>query len=148
MPFDENAWSGGRMITPTLAGTRPGGAIAAAWAIMQFLGTDGYRKLQGRVCETRERIGAAVTAMGFEVLGDPKLSLIAFRHKDYDAAKLWVKLYERGWFTAMTVEPPSLHLMLSPKHAEVADKYLADLQWAMDEVGTGNDGEAKEVRYS
>ena len=148
MPFDEHAWSGGRMITPTLAGTRPGGAIAAAWAIMQYLGESGYRKLQGRVCETRERIAAAVTAMGFEVLGEPKLSLIAFRHKDYDAAKLWVKLYERGWFTAMTVDPPSLHLMLSPKHAEVADKYLADLEWAMEEVAAGKDGEAREARYS
>ena len=148
MPFDESDWSGGRMITPTLAGTRPGGAIAAAWAIMQFLGESGYRKLQGRVCETRERIEAAVKAMGFEVLGSPKLSLIAFAHPDYDSMKLWAKLYERGWFTSITIEPPSLHLMLSPKHAEVADKYLTDLEWAMEEVGAGNEGETREARYS
>ncbi|HRO04336.1 MAG TPA: pyridoxal-dependent decarboxylase, partial [Terricaulis sp.] len=30
MPFDTGPWPLGRMITPTLAGTRPGGAIAAA----------------------------------------------------------------------------------------------------------------------
>ena len=148
MPFDENDWSGARMITPTLAGTRPGGAIAAAWAIMQFLGEEGYRELQGRVCETRERIAIAVTAMGFAVLGTPKLSLIAFAHPDYDSMKLWAKLYERGWVTSVTIEPPSLHLMLSPKHAEVADTYLSDLQWAMQEVDAGRGDASREARYS
>lgn len=43
MPFANNHWSGAPMTTPTLAGTRPGGAISAAWAIMNFLGIDGYR---------------------------------------------------------------------------------------------------------
>ena len=38
MPFAVEDWPGGRMVTPTLAGTRPGGAIAAAWAVMNFLG--------------------------------------------------------------------------------------------------------------
>ncbi len=148
MPFDESDWSGARMITPTLAGTRPGGAIAAAWAIMQFLGEDGYRKLQGRVCETRERIEAGLGGMGFEVLGAPKLSLVAFRHPDFEAVKLWSKLYERGWVTSITMEPPSLHLMLSPKHAENADKYLADLEWAMAEVESGQTSTQREARYS
>ncbi|MEO0754166.1 MAG: aminotransferase class V-fold PLP-dependent enzyme, partial [Pseudomonadota bacterium] len=69
MPFDMKQWSGAPMKTPTLAGTRPGGAIAAAWAVMNYLGVDGYRRLQGKVCETRERLEAGVRALGFEVLG-------------------------------------------------------------------------------
>ncbi|MEP5396788.1 MAG: aminotransferase class I/II-fold pyridoxal phosphate-dependent enzyme, partial [Hyphomicrobiales bacterium] len=47
MPFDLSCWSGAPMKTPTLAGTRPGGAISAAWAIMNYLGVDGYCRLQG-----------------------------------------------------------------------------------------------------
>jgi len=43
MVFDCQDWPGGRMITPTLAGTRPGGAISAAWAVMNYLGVEGYR---------------------------------------------------------------------------------------------------------
>src|SRR5215510_11565000 len=46
MTFDAGPWPLGRMVTPTLAGTRPGGAIAAAWAVMNFLGVDGYRAKQ------------------------------------------------------------------------------------------------------
>ena len=50
------------MKTPTLAGTRPGGAISAAWAVMNVLGVSGYREKQGIVCATREKIEAGVRA--------------------------------------------------------------------------------------
>ena len=35
-----------------MTGTRPGGAIAAAWAVLQYLGEDGYLRLVGRRCAT------------------------------------------------------------------------------------------------
>lgn len=127
MPFDFDCWSGAPMKTPTLAGTRPGGAISAAWAVMNYLGIAGYRKLQGEVCATRERVEAGVRALGFEVLGNPLLGLIAFRHPDHHAFAIYGELYRRGWFTSATKSPPSLHLMLSPRHADFIDAYLDDL---------------------
>ena len=148
MVFDQSNWPGGRMITPTLAGTRPGGAISAAWAVMSFLGIDGYRAKQAAVTATRARIEAGVRALGFTVLGEPQLGLLAFTHPEAGAFPLWAKLRSRGWFTSMTSEPPGLHLMLSPFHAAVADQYLADLAWALDAV-RGETAEAAGVaRYS
>ena len=38
--------------------------------------------------------------------------------------------------------------MLSPFHAQVADTYLADIEWALSEVKAGNKGEKREARYS
>ncbi|MEO0983624.1 MAG: aspartate aminotransferase family protein [Pseudomonadota bacterium] len=148
MPFDLKCWSGAPMKTPTLAGTRPGGAIAAAWAVMNYLGVDGYRRLQGQVCATRERIEAGLARLGFEVLGNPMLGLVAFRHPDHHAFAIYGEIYRRGWFTSVTKEPPSLHLMLSPKHAEVADAYLADLEASLSAVAAGTDGGKVEARYS
>jgi glutamate/tyrosine decarboxylase-like PLP-dependent enzyme len=150
MTFDFKDWPGGRMVTPTLAGTRPGGATAAAWAVMNFLGVAGYRRLQGQVTAAREAIGAGVAALGFEVLGAPQLGLAAFRREDRDALALWAKLRERGWFTSLTTRPRALHLMLSPFHLTVAETYLADLAWAVDQVGaTPNPATAPaEARYS
>ncbi|MEL6286772.1 MAG: aspartate aminotransferase family protein [Pseudomonadota bacterium] len=148
MPFDMKQWSGAPMKTPTLAGTRPGGAIAAAWAVMNYLGVDGYRRLQGKVCETRERLEAGVRALGFEVLGTPMLGLVAFRHPDHHSFAIYGEIYRRGWFTSVTKEPPSLHLMLSPKHAEVIDDYLTDLAASVEAVAAGTDGPKVEARYS
>jgi glutamate/tyrosine decarboxylase-like PLP-dependent enzyme len=148
MPFTLSEWSGAPMKTPTLAGTRPGGAISAAWAVMNVLGVSGYREKQGLVCETRARIDAGVKALGFEVLGKPLLGLIAFRHPDADTLALYSAMRQRGWFTSFTVEPPSLHLMLSPKHAEVADGYVADLAASLAAVKAGDTAPKVEARYS
>ena len=148
MPFDMAGWSGAPMKTPTLAGTRPGGAISAAWAVMNTLGVAGYREKQGLVCATRERIEEGVKRLGFEILGNPMLGLMAFRHPDHHAFALYGEIYRRGWFTSVTKEPPSLHLMLSPKHAEIVDDYLADLEASMATVAGGVAGPKVEARYS
>jgi len=148
MIFDCDDWPGGRMVTPTLAGTRPGGAIAAAWAVMNFLGVEGYRAKHGQVTDAREKIEAGVEALGFRVIGKPQLGLLAFTHDDVDCMAVWGKLFERGWFTSLTTEPKGLHLMLSPFHLQVADTYLADIAWAVEQVKAGAKGAAREARYS
>lgn len=148
MIFDCDNWPGGRMVTPTLAGTRPGGAIAAAWAVMNFLGVEGYRAKHKLVTDAREKIEAGVKKLGFHILGDPQLGIVAFGHDEVDPMAVWGKMFERGWFTSVSTEPKGLHLMLSPFHAQVADTYLADIEWALSEVKSGNRGEKREARYS
>lgn len=148
MVFHCADWPGGKMTTPTLAGTRPGGAIAAAWAVMNFLGEEGYRAKHKLVTDTRERIGAGAEALGFHILGAPQLGLIAFGHGEVNAFAVWGKLFERGWFTSVTSEPRGLHLMLSPFHAQVADVYLADLEWALEAVKAGSASVKEAPRYS
>ena len=148
MIFDMKDWPGGRMVTPTLAGTRPGGAISAAWAVMNFLGVDGYRAKQGLVTTTRERIEDGVRALGFTVLGAPQLGIVAFSHPEANNLAVWSKLRERGWFTSMTTEPMGLHLMLSPFHADVADTYLTDLAWALNEARAGANTAGVGARYA
>ncbi|MFC6196753.1 pyridoxal phosphate-dependent decarboxylase family protein [Ponticaulis profundi] len=146
MPFDFDNWSGTQMVTPTLAGTRPGGAISAAWAVMNHLGIAGYCEKQALVTKARAQIEAGLRQLGFEILGEPKLGLMAFHHPDFHAYALWGKMAEKGWFTSLTKDPPSLHLMLSPKHAEVANVYLADLEKSMTEITP--DTEHVKARYS
>lgn len=142
MGFDAGPWPLGRMITPTLAGTRPGGAISSAWAVMQYLGVDGYCAKQKLVTDAREKIEAGVKKLGFRVLGQPQLGIIAFTHDSVNTMNLYVQMYKRGWFTATLLDPPALHLMLSPKHDEVAHEYLADLEAALASAGEGAGGKA------
>ncbi len=148
MVFDFDTWPGGRMITPTLAGTRPGGAISAAWAVMNHLGVEGYRAKHGQVTDARQRIEEGVPALGFEVLGRPLLGIVAFSHPDLDVYAVYRQMYRRGWIAALTTEPPALHLMLSPFHATVVDEYLADLGGACEAVRGGDTTTMGEARYS
>ncbi len=54
--FATSDWPGGLYGSPTLAGSRPGGAIAAAWAVLNYLGVEGYTRLARIVMDTTERL--------------------------------------------------------------------------------------------
>lgn len=147
MIFDLDVWPAGRMVTPTLAGTRPGGAIASAWAVMNFLGVEGYRAKHAQATQARAAIEAGVKAQGFEVIGRPQLGLIAFTRQDVNCHAIARVMYEKGWVTSAITEPKGLHLMLSPIHAGVADAYLADLASALAAVKAKAGASVAEIRY-
>lgn len=148
MVFDCNDWPGGRMITPTLAGTRPGGAISAAWAVMNYLGVAGYKTKQKLVTDARETVETDVRKLGFEILGEPRLGIVAFTHPTVDVFAIYRNMYRKGWFTSLTTDPPALHLMLSPFHNEVTDQYLADLEESLEAAASEKPVEDFEARYS
>jgi glutamate/tyrosine decarboxylase-like PLP-dependent enzyme len=148
MIFDCSDWPGGRMITPTLAGTRPGGAISAAWAVMNYLGVSGYRAKQKLVTDAREAVEAGARKLGFEILGEPKLGIVAFTHPEVDTFTIYRNLYRKGWFASLTTDPPALHLMLSPFHAEVTGQYLQDLEESLTAAAAEKPVEDFEARYS
>ncbi|MFT5209862.1 MAG: sphinganine-1-phosphate aldolase [Flavobacterium sp.] len=148
MVFDCNDWPGGRMVTPTLAGTRPGGAISAAWAVMNFLGVEGYKIKQAEVCEARSIIEEGVINMGFNILGSPVLGIVAFSHPHLDIFAIYKQMFHRGWFTSLTTAPKALHLMLSPFHLSVTTDYLEDLRSSVEQVKNGDVDAVTESRYS
>ncbi|MCL5437596.1 MAG: aminotransferase class V-fold PLP-dependent enzyme [Candidatus Thermoplasmatota archaeon] len=49
-------WQGGIYFTPTMAGSRPGYPIAAAWAVMVTMGERGYREAAKKILETGKYI--------------------------------------------------------------------------------------------
>lgn len=136
------------MITPTLAGTRPGGAISAAWAVMNYLGVEGYKGKQNQVTNARQDIERGVTALGYEILGTPQLGIVAFTRSDLDVFSVYKQMSKRGWFASFTTQPEALHLMLSPFHEEVTQVYLKDLTECTNHVQEGHQEKRSEVRYS
>ncbi len=127
--FSCDAWPVGTMRTPSAAGTRPGGAIASAWAVLHYLGEDGYRKKARQVVETRERLEAAIDDIeGLRVVARPQLGLIAYTSDSLDIHSIADRLSEKGWFSPRLDDPPAVHLMLSPEHRRVIDDYIADLR--------------------
>jgi glutamate/tyrosine decarboxylase-like PLP-dependent enzyme len=125
--YTYDVWPCGSMTTPTLAGTRPGGSIAAAWAVLRHFGRSGYTAKARDVLHTREAIEAGAAKLGFETVGDPKLGLVALHHLDRDTLAIADGMRERGWVSARTSSPPAIHLMLQPAHIDAVEDYLLDL---------------------
>ena len=127
MRFD--VWPSGIFATQTYVGTRPGGAVAAAWAVLRYLGRDGYRRIAADVLTMRDAyITDLRTIPGMMVRGTPELAIIAFGCDDIDMGKVATLMSERGWVPGMVRAPSSLHMMMSLHHAEARVTYVRDVR--------------------
>jgi len=148
--FDD--WPCGHMYTPTLAGTRPGGAIAAAWAVLNYLGWEGYVERARRILQARGQLLEGLETLGLAVYGDPLLSIVAFgagRGEELDMLAVGEGLYREGWFSSRVRDPDGVQLMLSPEHDRSMGVYLDVLaRWVergrRGELGRGDSN----IRYS
>ena len=148
--FSCDDWPAGHMSTPTLAGTRPGGAIASAWAVIHYLGETGYREKAREVCAAREQLTQGIARMAeLCTYGEPNLSIMLYGSTQLDAYALYGRMIKRGWFSGVVTDPRAVHLMLAPYHARVADEYLADLQTCVAELKRGDSPSSdKGARYN
>jgi len=128
-------WCGGLYASPTMTGTRPGGAIAAAWAVMNHLGEEGYLELARISMETARRLIDGIEAIPeLRVMGRPDMTVFAFTSDEIDVYTLAEVMEKKGWHMDRQQLPPSLHMMVTPAHAGVADRFLGDLEEAVREV--------------
>jgi glutamate/tyrosine decarboxylase-like PLP-dependent enzyme len=144
--FIYDRWPGGLYASFAMAGARPALPIAAAWAIMNHLGEEGYVGLARAVRDTTRKLREGIGAIpGLHVIGEPVMGVFAFGSDTLDVFAIGDVMDERGWHLDRQNGPEALHLMLSPAHAEVADAFLADLREAAAAHGTSK---GKEARYS
>ena len=121
-------WSGGVYASPTMTGTRPGGAIAAAWAVLNFMGVEGYLRLARTVMETTVRLRDGVHAVdGMGVLGKPDMSVMAITSTRDNVYEIGDELAARGWHLDRQQFPASLHMTVHYGHRDVAGRFLLDL---------------------
>ncbi len=139
--FVTTDWPGGIYPSPTVTGTRPGGAIAAAWAIMKFLGVDGYKKLTRDLLDTTDSIKDAVAQIpGVKILGEPAMTIMGMGSDELDVYQIGDHLLERGWMLDRQQNPACLHLTISPAHIEAKERFIQDLRWAVDEARKSSAG--------
>ncbi|MBI5030401.1 MAG: aspartate aminotransferase family protein [Chloroflexi bacterium] len=126
--FVSTDWAGGIYASPTMTGTRPGGSIAAAWAIMNYLGEEGYVQIADVVMKTTKMIRDGINAIdGIKIVGDPEMSVMAIASDRLDIYQVGDEMTQRGWHLDRQQFPPTLHLTINYAHAQSADQFLRDL---------------------
>jgi glutamate/tyrosine decarboxylase-like PLP-dependent enzyme len=153
-PFVTTDWLGGLYGSPSLAGTRPGGPIAAGWAVLHHLGADGYLRLAADAHRAATALLACIrTNSGLAVRGEPDATVFAFGgapgDDGVDTFALGDALADRGgWFFDRQTPPDSLHATVHAGHAAVVDDLCADLTAAAaDLVRTGSRSEDRSTTY-
>jgi sphinganine-1-phosphate aldolase len=144
--FLYDRWPSGLYGSPGVAGARSAAPIATAWAVMRHLGVDGYVGLTRGLMKTTAVVRDAIASLPeLELVGDPIGPVLAMTSTSVSTAAVGDAMDDRGWHLNRLVDPPGLHLMLSPVHAAVLDELLADLRAAVADPG---EARGTEVRYS
>lgn len=124
-------WPGGIYATAGLAGTRPGGAIAAAWASLRGLGRSGFLATAKTNLEAATHLRKKLALIPeIEIVGTPCMNILAYRTRGNkpDLFILADYLEERGWQVDRQHKPLCLHLTVMKHHVPVIDDYVRDVR--------------------
>jgi len=135
--FDFRDWERGQYATYVMQGTRPGGAVAAAWAVLQHLGEDGYLRCARLIMDAKQQLVDGVNAIpGLAVLEPHELCIFVTHAVDpeLDMAAVCDAMLARGWYVGRQAEPRGIHMAINPVHHENPGEYLADLRASVEAV--------------
>uniref|UniRef100_A0A3P8VUJ2 sphinganine-1-phosphate aldolase n=1 Tax=Cynoglossus semilaevis TaxID=244447 RepID=A0A3P8VUJ2_CYNSE len=120
-------WQGGIYASPSIAGSRPGGIIAACWATMMHMGENGYVDATRKIISTAQKIKSEIRKIkGIFVFGDPEVSVVAIGSDVFDIFRLSNALTSEGWNLNTLQFPSSIHICCTVLHTQkgVADQFV------------------------
>lgn len=130
-------WPAGLYATPGIAGTRSGGSVASAWAVMQYLGRSGFVERTRMILDIRDEFIAGLRQIGGSVLGEPDCFHFNFVIEGVDSRVLSAELAREGWVTSSTEGPDSVQLMITAAHQGVAPVFCSDVESIAREIRSG-----------
>jgi sphinganine-1-phosphate aldolase len=136
--FSYADWPGYTMVNPTIASTRSGGPIAAAYATLRHIGDAGYLRLASATLDAVRGLGALVSEVdGLRVLAPAASTVVVFTSDDasLDLFVLADELAARDWHTqpqlAYAGLPRSIHLTVTAAVAPRVPEFGPDLTAAV-----------------
>jgi glutamate/tyrosine decarboxylase-like PLP-dependent enzyme len=147
--FSYTEWAGYMVANSTALSSKSGGPIAAAWALLNYLGDDGYLQLAKDVMDARAKLIAGINEIEeLELFGNPVMSMICFGSKKVNVYELVDELTAKGWVLGAQIGkknlPPSIHLTINKVNVPHVDEFIKDLKEAVKEVKKFKFGSIKE----
>jgi glutamate/tyrosine decarboxylase-like PLP-dependent enzyme len=127
------------LINPTVLSSKSGGPMAGAWAILNFLGEEGYKKIVKDVQEATGKLIDGINRIeGLQVLGEPVMSMFSFKSDVINVYQLADEMHKRGWYIqgqfSTPLTPRNLHISVNQGTIHNVDMLLKDLRECVDLV--------------
>jgi glutamate/tyrosine decarboxylase-like PLP-dependent enzyme len=132
-------WTGYSVINPTILSTKSGGPLAACWAVLNYLGEEGYLAFARRMMEATARVRAGIGSIeGLRIVGEPDFCMLAFTTDGFSPFPLCDVMRKKGWFIQPQLgfrgSPPNVHLSVGQAMLERIDPFIAALREGVEEV--------------
>ena len=96
----------------TIVGTRLGASSAATYAIMKYFGKEGYMEIAAELMDNTKFFAENLKKIGYELVCEPELNIVAFNHPTMDTHDLAQKLEEKGWKISVSKCPVAIRTII------------------------------------
>jgi len=134
------SWPGYPFVNSTILSTRSAGPLAAAWAVLHYLGEEGYLRLTRMIVNARDALVKGLPRLGFRILGNHPSPILSFTSDEVNIFRVADEMNRRGWYIQAQPGsralgfPRSIHLTISPIHEALVQGFLNDLGIVTNEV--------------
>jgi glutamate/tyrosine decarboxylase-like PLP-dependent enzyme len=139
--FACSRWTGYTVINAAVTSSKTAGPMAAAWAVMSYLGDEGYCEIVREVMEATRLVIDGINAIdGVKVLGEPNMCMFAFAStsEKINVYRLADALKKKGWYVqpqfARANSPANLHVSMNRATVHQAQAFLHDLEKTIEEL--------------
>ncbi|KFP67832.1 Sphingosine-1-phosphate lyase 1 [Cariama cristata] len=130
-------WQGGIYASPSVAGSRPGGIIAACWATLLHIGESGYVEATKRIIKTARFLESELRKIdSIFIFGKPEVSVLSIGSDTFDIYRLSNFLTAKGWNLNVLQFPSSIHICITQLHTKsgVAEQFLKDVKDSIEDI--------------
>lgn len=150
--YSPDDWPGSAYVTQAFTGSRPIGPVAAAWAVLNYLGEEGYVRLARAAMKNKELLLEGIA----EIPGlRPRQSdLVLAYYESTDPAvpvqQIVGGLNQLGWPSFGMHRPPLVQLAVDPfpQDGSLIRRYLADLSMVVERIRAGESVRAGSLSYA
>jgi len=135
--FHPADWPSGPYSTEALMGSFPAASVASAWAVMRFLGEEGYLELAQATLDARARYVEGINSIDGMRCWDTDLCVLVFETGELDTLAVMAGLFERESFVFPIYQPMLIQLAVDPVPVEVVDSFVGDLREVAEGVRAG-----------
>jgi glutamate/tyrosine decarboxylase-like PLP-dependent enzyme len=125
-------WTGYAIVNNGIQSTKSCGPLAAAWAVLNYIGDDGYLEITRKKIEAVKKITAGIEAIdGLYMMARPEMCILAFTSDTINVFKIIEEMKGKGWYIqpafAYGSSREHIHMTVNYMNTEHVDAFLADL---------------------
>jgi tyrosine decarboxylase/aspartate 1-decarboxylase len=98
----------------TIVGTRSGASSAATWAMLKYMGKEGYSQLANSCMINTNFLADALLKEGFSLITKPQLNILGFNHPKIDMNDLVKAIEEKSWRVSTSSYPKAIRIVVMP----------------------------------
>jgi sphinganine-1-phosphate aldolase len=147
--FSCTEWAGYAVVNTTALSSKSGGPIAAAWALLNYIGDEGYLQLAKDTMDARQIIIQAINEIPeLKIEGNPVMPLLGISSTKIDIYELNDELKKKGWVIGAQLKkrnmPATIHLTINKINVPHVHALIEDIKEAVKELSKFKFGSIKE----